>query len=511
MGERSEVLIQNEKQANRAVAKVMRITFVIFSLVYILNVVGIFIVNMRIMTFAYVTGSILLWLPTIVVNVRKCEQPWVKYLLTISAVVFVTLATVTLSYHVVLIYIYAIAIASLYFSRRLNILITTLSVLGVSVGQWLGFVLNTLPDKNFTDYYKLFVYGIAPRALILIALAAIFTMLCERTAGMLSSLLGAEEQERLMTDMRKMQEKSNQTAEALLAMVKDLSVISKAAMEANEQIAQETENVLHSFSENTTEVTNVNEKTQDINAQLVALGNRNDQIAKLAKQVNEKTKENQDKMDFATQSMEHINESTTECKNIIQHLGEESKEILGIIQVITGISSQTNILALNASIEAARAGEHGKGFAVVADQIQKLSEQTKAAVENIGNIVTEVVHNTEKAVHAMEQSAQLTQDGMRSIQDAGNSASVITASNQEMSNEILEMEKTTENVRIQSAEVAGSMEQVNHNTQSNYGAIEHVAAATQENSAGVEEVEKMVLQIKELAQKLQSQSTALSR
>lgn len=509
MGERSEVLIQNEKQANRAVAKVMRITFVIFSLVYILNVVGIFIVDMGIMTFAYVTGSILLWLPTIVVNVRKCEQPWVKYLLTISAVVFVTLATVTLSYHVVLIYIYAIAIASLYFSKRLNILITTLSVLGVSAGQWLGFVLNTLPDKNFTNYYKLFVYGIAPRALILIAIAAIFTMLCERTAGMLSNLLGAEEQEKLMADMRRMQEKSNQTAETLLAMVKDLSVISKAAMEANEQIVQETENVLHSFSENTTEVTNVNEKTQDINAQLIALGNRNDQIAKLAKQVNEKTKENQGKMDFATQSMEHINESTTECKNIIQHLGEESKEILGIIQVITGISSQTNILALNASIEAARAGEHGKGFAVVADQIQKLSEQTKGAVENIGNIVNEVVHNTEKAVHAMEQSAQLTQDGMRSIQDAGNSASVITASNQEMSNQILEMEKTTENVRIQSAEVAGSMEQVNNNTQSNYGAIEHVAAATQENSAGVEEVEKMVLQIKELAQKLQTQSTAL--
>lgn len=509
MGERSEVLIQNEKQANRAVAKVMRITFVIFSFVYILNVVGIFIVDMGIMTFTYVAGSILLWLPTIVVNVRKCEQPWVKYLLTISAVAFVTLATVTLSYHVVLVYIYAIAIASLYFSKRLNILITTLSVLGVSVGQWLGFTLNTLPDKNFTTLYKLFVFGVAPRALILIAVAAIFTMLCERTAGMLSNLLGAEEQEKLMADMRKMQEKSNQTAEALLAMVKDLSVISKAAMEANEQIVQETENVLHSFSDNTAEVTSVNEKTQDINAQLIALGNRNDQIAKLAKQVNEKTKENQGKMDFATQSMEHINESTTECKDIIQHLGEESKEILGIIQVITGISSQTNILALNASIEAARAGEHGKGFAVVADQIQKLSEQTKVAVENIGTIVNEVVRNTEKAVHAMEQSAQLTQDGMRSIQDAGNSASVITASNQEMSNQILEMEKTTENVRIQSAEVAGSMEQVNHNTQSNYGAIEHVAAATQENSAGVEEVEKMVLQIKELAQKLQTQSTAL--
>lgn len=507
MEERSNVLNQNEKQANRAVAKVMRITFFIFTLVYILNVVGIFIVDMKIMTFTYVVGSIILWLPTFVVNVGKKEQPWVKYLLTISAVVFVTMASITLSYHVVLIYIYAIAIASLYFSKKLNILITILSVVGVSIGQWIGFALQTLPDKNFPTLYKLFIFGIVPRALILIAIAAIFTMLCERTAGMLSNLLGAEEQEKLVADMKAMQEKSNQTAEALLVMVKELSVIAKASMVANEQIVQDTEGVLRSFSDNTEEIISVNEKTQDINAQLIALGNRNDQIAKLAEQVNELTKENQSKMDSAIQSMEHINESTAECKDIIQHLGEESQEILGIIQVITGISSQTNILALNASIEAARAGEHGKGFAVVASQIQKLSEQTKSAVENIGSIVNEVVENTEKAVQAMEQSAQLTQDGRKSIQDAGNSATIITTSNQEMANQIQEMEKTTENVRTQSTEVAGSMEQVNSNTQSNHEAIEHVAAATQENSAGIEEVEKMVLQIKELAQELQTQKT----
>ncbi len=77
--------------------------------------------------------------------------------------------------------------------------------------------------------------------------------------------------------------------------------------------------------------------------------------------------------------------------------------------MITGISNQTNILALNASIEAARAGEMGKGFAVVASEIQKLAEQTKGAVDNIGNIVNETVRHTENAVNVMEQTANLTE------------------------------------------------------------------------------------------------------
>ena len=60
MGSKSGVLVQNEKQANKAVSKVMRITFIIFTLVYILNVLGIFIVDMKVMTMTYVFGSIML-------------------------------------------------------------------------------------------------------------------------------------------------------------------------------------------------------------------------------------------------------------------------------------------------------------------------------------------------------------------------------------------------------------------------------------------------------------------
>lgn len=501
MGDNNGVLRQNEKQANQAVAKVMRITFIIFTLIYLLNVFGVFVVDMGTMTVAYVAGSIFLWVPTLVVNVGKKQDETVKYILILCAVLFVTIVVSTLAFHVVLIYVYAIAIASLYFSKKLNIITMIMSVIGVSAGQIICFAFDIFDDKNFTTIYKLVVYGIIPRGLVLIAIAAIFTMLSQRTASMLGNLLNAEEQERILNEMKLMQEKSKQTSDELFAMVKELSVITAASLEANGQIAEETGMVLNNFSENSEEINGINERTQDINNQLIALENMNGQVADLARQINEITRDNQEKMDNAIDSMEQIHNSSSECKDIIVQLGEESKEILGIIKVITGISHQTNILALNASIEAARAGEQGKGFAVVAGQIQALAEQTKSAVDDIGVIVNEVVRHTENAVSVMEHSVELTKAGLESINEVGSSTALITSSNSSMSDQIIEMDKTVENIRLQSGEVANGMEQVNTSTHSNYSAIEHVAAATQENNAGVEEIESMVERIKDLAHK----------
>ena len=400
---------------------------------------------------------------------------------------------------IVLLYIYAIAIGSLYFSKTINVLTTILSVIGVSLGQIICYVFTIFQDKNFTTFYKLFVYGILPRAMVLIAIAAIFTMLCERTAGMLSNLMNAEEQEQMIQNIKAMHKKSQETSRALMDMVQELSEITESSTKSNEQIVRETGNVLESFSSNTKEITSANERTQDINARLEELASINVKVSELAGKVNELSKDNQSNMDHATGSMKQIHMSTNECKEIICRLGEESKEILGITRTISEISHQTNILALNATIEAARAGEHGKGFAVVAEEIQKLAEQTKKAVDDIGKIVTESVKNTDGAVSVMEQSVRLTETGMCSIQKAGDSTAMITGANEQMTRQIMEMDKTVENIRIHSSEVASSMEQVNVNTQSNYKAIEHVTAATQENSAGAQAIEDMVVRIRTLA------------
>jgi len=189
-----KILIENEKQANHVVAKVMRITFLIFTFIYILDLIDIFVINLAIMTIAYIGSGILLLLPTLLIDVFKRNDTYIKYINVIVAAIFTTLLSITLTYHVVVIYVYPIAIASLYFSKQLNILATGLTVTGVSAGQLAAFYMDTLQDDNFQELHSVVIWGILPRALILIAIAAIFTMLSNRTANLLSTLLHKEEQ-----------------------------------------------------------------------------------------------------------------------------------------------------------------------------------------------------------------------------------------------------------------------------------------------------------------------------
>lgn len=498
----SGVLQMNEQQANKVVAKVMRITFFIFVLVFGLNVAGIFVVDQTIMTVAFVAGSVLLWLPTLLQYIGKGTAAWIKYMNVLCASMFILLTTITLSFHVIVIYVYAIAIASLYFSKRLNIMATIINVIGVSVGQILAFQLHTLPDKNFDTMYDVMVYSVAPRALTLIAIAAIFTMLCSRTASMLGNLMGAEEQKEMLDRMTKLREQNEQVSKQLLVLVEELDRLTENSNETNQKVADETEEIMRGTKENADQIYVMNNGLADITERMTQLGNMSDQLAKAADQIRELSSGNQKTMDLATDRMLHISESAGECKKVIEILGEQSNEIMGIIKTITDISAQTKLLALNATIEAARAGEHGKGFAVVAEEIQKLSEQTQVAVESIGVIVNEVVKSTEEAVVSMEQSAALTEQGLLQMKEAGESTHTITAANEKMTVQIDEVDRITKALLETEKQVASGMEQVHQNTEVNLSAVEHVADATKESRSETESLVDMVHRIKTLAGQL---------
>lgn len=502
MKEKSAFLIEQEKQANKLAAQVMQVTFLFLTVTYIMNLIGIFKVEKVIMTIAYIIGSIVLIVPSLLVLKFKMNSSFIKGIVVLGAVGFVTILSITLTWHVVAIYVYPIAIASLYFSKKLNIICTGMTVAGVTIGQLIAFFLQTLPDDNLDELNRVIIFGIIPRALILIALASIFTALGSRTSAMLSNLMGAEEQERLFKQMQEMKKGAMKTSAVLCNMVTKLSEITESSMRANELITQETDALLVGTVDSTTIVENTNRRMKDITEKITSLSELNHQTAELTVDIEKNTMENQNCMEEATGNMEQIFNSTQESKQIIFALGEASKEIIGIVQTIAGISAKTNILALNASIEAARAGEQGKGFAVVAEEIKKLSEQTKAATEHIGEIVHEVVGNTEKAVASMELNAVYTQNGMESIRKANTSAATVTVSNQKLAGQIREIDSMAEMIREKSTEVAEAMEKVSQNAQQNCTAVEQISAATQENCAGMSSLSGFVEHIRENTEQL---------
>ncbi|MFT6123745.1 MAG: methyl-accepting chemotaxis protein [Oleiphilaceae bacterium] len=114
--------------------------------------------------------------------------------------------------------------------------------------------------------------------------------------------------------------------------------------------------------------------------------------------------------DFSTHLGETVHSISTiekhieESNSVLSDLRDDSNKITKIIEEITGIAQQTNLLALNAAIEAARAGEQGRGFAVVADEVRSLAERTSGSAEQVKGIVDSIYSGTHNVSEVMKSS-----------------------------------------------------------------------------------------------------------
>ena len=200
--------------------------------------------------------------------------------------------------------------------------------------------------------------------------------------------------------------------------------------------------------------------------------------------------------------MEQINKSTKESREVIEELGNQSKTILEIVNVINEISDQTSLLALNASIEAARAGEQGKGFAVVAEEIKKLADQTRGSVENIESIISKVVNNTHKAVISMDNSYKLTRKGLENMKDVDGASREVTESNEQMLKEIQEIYSISNDISDNSINAKEYIFNMEDAMNKSLDKVKKVSKATDDSKEGASVLVDVVTTIKNMSDEL---------
>lgn len=188
------------------------------------------------------------------------------------------------------------------------------------------------------------------------------------------------------------------------------------------------------------------------------------------------------------QQMNRIAETVAESADTVAKLGESSKEIGSIVEVITGIAGQTNLLALNAAIEAARAGEHGRGFAVVAEEVRKLAEESRTAAEQIGERIRAIQQSTDAAVRAIELGRDTVQEGKENVTQTGDYFQRIVTQVEAVRASTENIMTTIEGLQRPVAEIAEEADSVSQQARAVADEAQSVSASSEEQAAGMDEI-----------------------
>lgn len=282
----------------------------------------------------------------------------------------------------------------------------------------------------------------------------------------------------------------------------ELNDTSSQTLAANNEISKAVEDVAEGSTGMASSISKINEnleemsrETKDINESVNEIRNQTTAVQDSSKIMNDKIKSMQD-------SSHKMDDGISAISKRIETVNTTVDKVSNIVSVIEEISSETNLLSLNASIEAARAGDAGKGFAVVAQEIRVLSDNTNTELENIKQIISSLV---EECRYCVQASGTIVEDNAKQKEE-------IKAVLDEFGALDEQIQKTAEKAD-EIEELVTAMIELNDDITKSSHSLTDVsaanAAATEEMNANIEELNAMMHGVSEMAGHMNAESDGL--
>jgi len=293
------------------------------------------------------------------------------------------------------------------------------------------------------------------------------------------------------------------SAESVSAAATELSASSEEINSSTMEISTSVQQIAHGAELQSRKVEETTSAMEAIVATVASVSERADEASRITQDASRFALHGEEATTQAIAKIGEVQQAIVTLASSVELLGRRSEEIGKIVDVITSIADQTNLLSLNAAIEAARAGESGRGFSVVAEEVRKLAEGSGKAAEQIGELIKEVQTETAKAVKYMEigtsevalgtEVVGRTGDVLREINDAVSRTAALA---DEIARAMGEQRDRTSAVDRAMHDIAAVVEQ-------NAASAEETAAAAQEQTACMEEVSSSAQDLADMAHRLE--------
>jgi methyl-accepting chemotaxis protein len=293
-------------------------------------------------------------------------------------------------------------------------------------------------------------------------------------------------------------------ANELAAASEELKASSEQTNIASEQIVQTIQDLASGSEKQFHYVEASSQATLEMSTGVQQISSSSNIAASTAQQTSEKAADGYEAIQTVKNQMNSIQRTVSELAHTVKELGEQSRQINLITEMITDISAQTNLLSLNAAIEAARAGEHGRGFAVVAGEVRKLADQSVQSTQKISEVISNIQAETVKAVATMEETVKAVEEGIGIANTAGESFEHIRQSVQAVSEQIKEVTAATRMISESTERVTDTIQIVMEVAQRTASGTQELSASSQEQLAAIEEITAASAKLHEMSERLKS-------